>query len=314
MHTTPIDLGAARIWATIVIYKPDMERLGNLVNRVLPQVEGVLIVDNSPEVPLDLKPIDASDAARVRHLPMPGNVGVGTGHNRGADVARGLGAEMVILFDQDSLPATDMVERLLKAHRLLESRQIKVGGIGPRFHDPRDGVEYPFIRLNGWRIERVTTPDFDQICGADYLITSGCLISLSTLRQVGGMDDGFFIDYVDIEWGLRAKSLGYQNFGAFDATMEHPLGDDPIVLFGGRFRAPAHSPLRHYYHFRNALQLYRRQYAPVLWSINDGFRLILKMGFYSLLTSQRLRHAAMIFAGIKDGIRAVQGPKPSNAR
>ncbi len=300
---------AAHIWASIVIFKPDIERLTNLITRLLAQVEGVLIIDNSPEAPPDLRRLMGPGDTRVRYVPMPGNIGVAAGHNRGANIARDLGADFIILFDQDSLPAPDMVTRLLEAHWTLESQNLSIGGIGPHFHDPRDGAEYPFIRLNGWRIQRVTAPDFDQVCRADYLITSGCLISLRTWETVGGLDEGFFIDYVDIEWGLRAKALGYQSFGAFDARMEHPLGDAPIRLFGGRFRAPLHSPLRHYYHFRNAIQLYRRHYAPWRWSINDGLRLLLKLGFYSLFAPQRLEHARMIAEGIRDGVRGYSGQR-----
>jgi rhamnosyltransferase len=43
------------------------------------------------------------------------------------------------------------------------------------------------------------------------------------LDVVGGMNDSLFIDYVDIEWCLRAKNLGYEILGCYRALMNHYL-------------------------------------------------------------------------------------------
>jgi rhamnosyltransferase len=37
---------------------------------------------------------------------------------------------------------------------------------------------------------------------ASFLIASGCLISLDVIKNVGYMDEGLFIDYVDVEWSF----------------------------------------------------------------------------------------------------------------
>jgi len=58
----------------------------------------------------------------------------------------------------------------------------------------------------------------------DYVVSSGALIPLAVLDQVGMMDESLFIDYVDSEWGLRAKSRGHLSFGICAAQMVHCLG------------------------------------------------------------------------------------------
>lgn len=295
------------IWAIIVCYRPALGQLSQLVKAIAPQVSGILIVDNGPDATLH-DWMESQRPEKCVHLPMDGNVGVATGHNAGILAARERGATHVILFDQDSLPASSMISRLREAARNAEARGLRVAGAGPFFHDPRDGTYYPFIRLNGWKIERVRQPDAEAWCLADYLITSGCLISMAALDEIGGMEDALFIDYIDIEWGLRARSQGFVNLGVFDAAMEHDLGDLPRQYLRGRLRVPMHSPLRHYYHFRNALQLYKRSYISWRWRLNDGYRLLLKGVFYSLCVENRSEQRRMILRGFIHGMSNVSGP------
>lgn len=294
------------VWAVVVCYRPTLPQLGALLDAIAPQVAGVLVVDNGPDTTLG----DWLASRRQRdcvHVPMDGNVGVATGHNAGLDVARERGASHVVLFDQDSLPASDMIGKLSAAMRSAAGKGYRVASAGPYFHDPRDGMYYPFIRLNGWKIERVREPDEQSWCRADYLITSGCLISMNAIDEIGGMEDNLFIDYIDIEWGLRARAKGFVNLGVFDANMEHDLGDLPRRYLSGRLRVPMHSPLRHYYHFRNALALYRRAYIPLRWRLNDGYRLVLKGVFYSFFVGNGSAQRKMIWKGLRDGLSGVVG-------
>jgi len=306
-------VGADVVWAVIVCYGPDLDQLGRLMDALSPQVAGIIVVDNGPDARLRAW-LEPRTGPGLLHLPMGGNRGVASGHNAGIAAVRERGASHAILFDQDSLPAPDMVARLLAAAADAVALGQRVASAGPLFHDPRDGTTYPFIRLAGWKIERVVKPDHDgtqgrpKYCLADYLITSGCLIPLAALDAIGGMEDGLFIDYIDIEWGLRARAAGFVNLGVFDARMEHDLGDPPRRYFGGRLRVPMHSPLRHYYHFRNALQLYTRGYIPLRWRLNDGYRLLLKGVFYSVCVENSGEQRRMILRGCRDGITGVTGP------
>ena len=43
------------------------------------------------------------------------------------------------------------------------------------------------------------------------LISSGCLIPLSAIDTIGEMDEELFIDHVDTDWFLRAKSLAHES-------------------------------------------------------------------------------------------------------
>lgn len=299
------------LWSIIVTFQPDLDRLEVLLRAIRPQVEGIVVADNGPDDRISGW-LAARRGLAVKLLVMGGNLGVAAAHNAGIAEARRQGATRVLLFDQDSHPAPDMVSRLDGAFATASRCGLNVASAGPRFHDPRDGRVHPFIRLNGWRVQRVTKPDRESFCTADYLITSGCLISLDALDAVGGLDESLFIDYVDIEWGLRARSRGYVHLGVFDARMEHPLGDPPLQFLAGRLRVPMHSPTRHYYHFRNAVTLYRRSYAPRVWVLHDAAKLPLKMLFYSLFVKDGARQRRAIFRGLIDGVRGRLGCAPAD--
>jgi rhamnosyltransferase len=119
------------------------------------------------------------------------------------------------------------------------------------------------------------------------------------------MEEGLFIDYVDIEWGLRARNLGYRNFGVHAAMMAHSLGDEWIE-FRGR-RVPVHSPLRHYYHFRNAIWLARRPWIGWPWRVILLQRLILQFLFFGVFAQHRVEHVRKMSLGFWHGLTGKSG-------
>lgn len=287
----------------IVTYNPDLDGLSSLLEAVIPQVGKLIIVDNGSKQ--DLKNWIASLYSTVDFEELGQNFGIAKAQNVGIAKAETHGAEYALLLDQDSMPAEDMVSMLLGAAKAQMAKGIRLACVGPRYEDPRQKNPPPFIKVTGLRLERQTCTEADSIVEVDYLIASGCLIPLSTLGTVGGMREELFIDYVDIEWGLRAKQMGYQSYGICSARMKHDLGDSP-KLFLGRY-IPVHSPLRHYYHFRNAVWLYRQQWLQLNWKMVDGARLVRKFVFYSLITAPRAQHARMMALGIWHGLTGKMG-------
>ncbi len=281
----------------IVTFNPDIEQLNKLIDAVVPQVQHLLIVDNGSRI--DLGPLFA-ERADIELIALSENFGIAKAQNIGIARASTLGADYVLLLDQDSIPDINMVDILVAVARMKRKKGIKLACVGPRYDDPRQKIPVPFIQIKGYRIVRQTCETKDCIVEVDYLIASGCLIPLDTIKIVGVMKEELFIDYVDIEWGLRAQKQGFQSFGVCGALMQHQLGDEP-VYFQGRY-IPVHSPLRHYYHFRNAVWLYRQGWLRHNWKIVDGFRLLRKFAFYSLMTSPRLQHSKMMSLGIWHGL------------
>jgi rhamnosyltransferase len=292
------------IIAIIVTYKPNLIELSHLIDLLINQVDRTIIVHNGSASELNSLLADRNDP-HVYPMPLGTNMGIATAHNAGIAWAKEQGAKYIVLFDQDSQPAPDMIQNLVTASLEMSEKGYAVAAIGPNYLDPRQNNPPPFIRIDGLKLERCACTTPDSIVPVDYVISSGCLIPISTLDAVGHMVDDLFIDYVDIEWGLRAKQLSYQSFGACNASMLHSLGENPIKFFGRQI--PLHSPLRHYYHFRNAIWLYRQASVPLNWKLVDGWRLFLKYGFYTLFAQPRFKHFKMMTLGIWHGLRGRMG-------
>lgn len=298
-----------KIIAIIVTYYPDVTEFFRTLDSILPQVEEVLIVDNTPWGNNE-NYLNASELPEAISVLRCGtNLGIAAAQNKGIIRAKEKGFSHALFFDQDSIPRKDMVEKLLIAESALVLEGKKIAAIGPQYTDLRYKQAFPFISIRGWKIKKTycTTSDSQQYIKADYLISSGMLIRISTIEDIGEMDEKLFIDYVDIEWGLRARAKGYNCFGVCAAEMIHNLGDDAVRLFGSRRRVPIRHPLRHYYMFRNAIDIYRRPYIPFWWVINDAYRLLLKYVYYSLMTTPRLQHFKMMCLGIWHGIIGRKG-------
>jgi len=293
------------VYAVIVSYNPNLSKLAGLLESLASQVQGVVLVDNGSSETVVTWLFNKRFCLPFLVLPLGENLGIARAQNEGIRVAQESGASHIILFDQDSIPASDMVDKLIAAAQHQVAQGTKVGGVGPNYLDSRQANPPPFIKVSGLKIHRqlCTTPD--TVVEVDYLIASGCLIPMATIDEVGGMREDFFIDYVDIEWGLRAKVKGFQSFGVCGAIMAHDLGDEPIKFLGKRY--PLHSPLRHYYHFRNAVWMYRQSWLPFQWRLTDGLRLILKFGFYTLFAKPRSRHLGMMIKGVLHGLSGRMG-------
>jgi len=94
------------------------------------------------------------------------------------------------------------------------------------------------FRFGPWRPVRVfcSAALAGELLETDFMISSGALIPMQVLDQVGDMNESFFIDHVDTEWILRAKWQGFRSFGVCDAIMEHSLGTETFHFWLGRWR------------------------------------------------------------------------------
>lgn len=286
--------------AVVVTYQPNMESLLSLLSRLDGQVEFIVVVDNGSTADVSLA-LGGHVIDKLSVISLGENCGIAVAQNRGILLAREIEASHVILFDQDSAPSADMVAKLIACEARLALDGHCVASVGPRYFDERQNNPPPFIRVENGMLKRCLLPEVGDAVSVDYLIASGCLIPMGALNLVGDMADELFIDYVDIEWGLRAKSMGMENFGCFSAKMAHSLGDDPIRFLGAVY--PARSPLRHYYMFRNAVLLYRMKHVMLNWKLADGLRGVLRFGFYALFAKPRMEHLKMMIKGIFDGLR-----------
>jgi rhamnosyltransferase len=295
---------ACRVALVLVTYRPDWAVLDGRVAALRSQADEVVIVDNgSPGT--EENSHEAGAWSVCERLLLKDNFGIAKAQNVGIEWAISHGATHVVLLDQDSEPASDMVARLVQAAAELAAQVPRLGAIAPRFFDERQATTPSFFRLKGLRVVPLVCADAAARLPIDAAIASGSLLSVEALKSVGGMCEDLFIDLVDIEWCLRARSLGYQSFGVCGALLHHRLGESPRSVVGRK--VAHHSPLRSYYFFRNAVWLMGQQHAPVAWKLAAIRQLGLRYLLYSLTVAPRLEYLRMMTLGLWHGLKGRLG-------
>ncbi len=288
--------------AVVVTYQPEIARLRHLLRELVAQADAVVLVDNASTEPgLPGLVEQCCPSIPCEFIRMERNAGIGAAQNVGIDWARRRGANHVLLMDQDSLPGPGMIDALRRAAQTCSS----VAAVGPAYLDERHRQPASFIRVRGLRQIRQVRESGSGIVEADFLISSGSLIPLAAFDRVGALREDLFIDYVDVEWCLRARRDGLHCYGVFEAAMEHRLGESRVRVFGRQ--VAVRSPLRHYYLMRNALLLYREPWVPLNWKLVDAGHLFLKFGLYALAAPPRLRHCRMMVRGLWHGLTGRAG-------
>jgi rhamnosyltransferase len=215
------------------------------------QVDGILVVDNaSTDGTLDR--LSLQDCAVVRH---PENLGVaGTVHS-GFCFALEHGYDWIWLFDADSLPAPDALEKLLNLYDGWPSNlQDEIGFLACLPCDTEGRVFFPgavFTRRGlSWSKPVPETPYY--LC--QFTLWSGCLYRLAAVRQVGGPNPDYMLDWSDFEYAYRVMKAGYKSFMHRDAILHHDIrGFASLAPTQGEPGSATMRPIRCYYNCRNAL-------------------------------------------------------------
>ena len=241
--------------AVIVTHHPDAS-VGAVISRALEEADQVVIVDNG-SADATLAPVAAATAGgRVLLVRNAANLGVAAAQNQGIARAVAAGAAWVLLLDQDSLPEPGMVAALLAA--ATAGGGAPVGLAVPVPVNPGQVQPTPFVTSPDGRQRRVVVPVEPVLRHLLFGMASGSLIPVDVLARVGGMRDDFFIDYVDIEFGLRLRRAGYDVVCARDARLSHRLGAyAERRLLGRVVRVTHHSAERRYTLYRNRIRTMR---------------------------------------------------------
>jgi rhamnosyltransferase len=234
------------------------------------------------------------------------NIGLGGGLNAVSQAALWAGVTHLLLFDQDSAPAPDLVEDLFGCFvELVPLTAGRLAALAPRLIAP-DGESYlqPWYSRRRGRLAEDVVP-------VDFLPTSGTLISLAAYEAIGPFRGDYFVDGIDVEWCFRAWSLGFSCALAQTLTMPHRWGHAD----GGRTpQILRQSPLRAYYYLRNATHGLRLAHLPLRWKTRTAVRLTAQS--VALIAQRRFSRNVrqLIMRAVKDGWSGRLGPAPVEFR
>lgn len=300
---------SAVVHAVVVTFYPT-EGLRELIDALLPQVDHVHICDNTPAP--GQRVVLERDYPQVTVHAFGRNVGVAAALNEGVARARGR-CSHVLLCDQDSVPLPSMVDRLLLTYREQHTKGLDVAVVGPDFVNEVDEAALRFqsaTNENPWVYAHVRPTARAPVVEVAAVITSGSLIPMTTIDRVGPFLSDLFIDYVDVEWCERARSMGMACLADGRATMRHAMGDASLRYWLLRWRAICgYSPLRLYYQVRNAIFVARQPYVSRAFRVGAVLFVLRKAYVYALFSDRRLASLKSMLNGIRDGLSGRLGPR-----
>ncbi len=227
-----------KLIGVVILYHPDIHILFDQIHSYLPQLDKLLLYDNSETRSTELTQlIEKQGSEKLEYHFFGQNEGIAKRLNMAAEYGIAQGYRFLLTMDQDSAFEPGDFERFVEKVRNNALDRVAQFGVNcqPEFTP----------------IDRIPQKVND-------LITSGSMLDLQLFPKVGVFDEKLFIDFVDTEFSFRVVGKGYYNLLFSDIVLKHRIG---YLKMGRSFKdfkkTPRilHAPIRVYYIVRNGLYL-----------------------------------------------------------
>jgi len=229
------------------------------------QPDAILIVDNaSTDGTLDRTfPETVTIIRNSENLGTSGTVRTGFAH------ASEHGFEWIWIFDADSVPEPEALENLLAFfERLPPEKQEQVCFLAGWPLTATGETKQQPIRLQRPMLEFIPLTSDREFTECDCMIWSGTLFRTAAVDQIGLPTGDYVLDIAEIEYGYRARRLGFTSYIVHDSLIRHDVGRDAgaahrVFRLGPiRLKLSELSPHRCYYSIRNMIYFWLYQYKP----------------------------------------------------
>lgn len=269
------------ITAGIVTFNPDLDRLKENVNAILPQVDKVVIFDNGS---INQKSIELEYQNSAIIIKSERNVGIAAALNGLMKKSEELGATWMLSLDQDSVCPQNFCEQI----GTYLYKEDNFGVVAPVIVDRNVGIvghnpekEYKSVRT---------------------CITSGAFTKVEVWQEIGGYDESMFIDSVDFEFCYRVRKAGYKVIQVRDVQLLHELGSSEKKRFlFWELDITGHSAFRKYYIARNNVY-YPLKHKLWLRFIRGNIRNIELLATVILYENDKRIKIKKLISGWKNGL------------
>lgn len=289
------------VFAIVVSYNPEQDMYVN-IKEISSQVDKVIIFDNNSSSLSVLNSCESIENVTVIYS--ENNIGLSQAQNISISRALSEGAKWIVTFDDDSKISDNYISTMLNFY---DDSPIKdnIGVLVPSVFDINSQKCSKFIGRRG-AISRKTP------CGEPYpilvAISSGMLIKSAVFDVVGKMNEGYFIDYIDIDFCLRVN-LFYKIIVLPDVFLLHKLGvKSKVSVLGYDFFVSNHDPIRRYYIYRNRIFVWKSFLLSYPCYVGyDFFVSLLEFAKIISFENKRLKNLSAIFKGILHGVLNKEG-------
>ena len=276
--------------AVVITYQPD-DGLPGRIAHICDVTDRVVIVDNQSTGTAFETLGEVLKNPGIKLIRNDRNLGIAAALNQGIREAWANGYRWVITFDQDTIVRQNLLRELQSVYDCIpDKRQIAI--IGCNYWDPiREQTLVPVSWSGSWIERRSVT-------------TSGSLMSLAAFDIIGPFLCDLFIDHVDDEYCLRARSKGFKIVLAMQPHMEHSLGPGRThATIWGAISTSDYPPVRWYYMTRNHFILTRRYlFKEPRWIIAGLVYRVIMFSKMLWLEKNRIAKARQAALGLIDGL------------
>jgi rhamnosyltransferase len=286
-----------------------IEQLLEGLRRQIRSADAILIVDNaSTDDTLDR--IFSETVTIVRN---PKNLGTSGAILMGFAHALKYGFDWTWIFDADSVPEPDALENLLAFfERLPPSKQEQVCFLAGWPLTAAGEVKQQPISLERAKLELVPLESIRDCTECDCMIWSGTLYRMAAVERIGLPSADYVLDVAEIEYGYRARQLGFVSYIVHNSVISHDVGRIAGATHRRLFRfGPLKltlfeiSPARTYYSIRNSIYFWLYQYKPR--RVKAVLRTVVEVSIFifGLLVVRPFSHRPQLVAclrGIWDGV------------
>ncbi len=268
--------------ATIVLYKPNINRVIENLKILAPQVDKILLINNdSSEVINSIKSVD--DSLDFQFIENDGNFGIAAALNQALEYAKINKYDWLISLDQDSIVPQNMIKEYIESINVLT-----VGIVCPRIYD-----------INNFR-EEIDRPKFELIQNEEDVITSGSCINIQAAIKVGGFDERLFIDFVDTEFQKRILLADYKIIRNNSVVLTHEIGNiTEKKIFKYKILCTNHNSIRRFYQVRNRLY-FKKKYYGNLSLLKEKVRLSLGLLKIIIFEDEKKEKCLATLKGFRD--------------
>lgn len=258
----PIAVPAApTVCAVIVCFEPN-DNIFDILEYVNNETHHIVLVENGtdiPSPPLTSACMTAFDESLTLLTCTENNLA--KAQNLGIREAQRQGYGWVLLLDDDSRPQPGMVANMLAAWQALPGEERALTALlAPNIQDERLNHPDHFVKL--WKnlfFYKEGLGISPLLRDILYVPASGSLMPATLFAHTGYMEERFSIYFVDTEFCLRLRRLGYGIIAVRDARMRHRIGHrSEHRLLGLRVTTTNHPPRARRLMYRNRLKLLHR--------------------------------------------------------
>lgn len=269
--------------ATIVLYKPDEERLIKNISAIKDQVDKIVFVDNDFYQNFSNLCETLSIKDKSIYISNSGNKGIAYALNRAVEFCHREGIDWLLTLDQDSIVPNNIIETYER-------------------YTSQDNVSIICCAIN-YNNQEIYGEFGTEFRFVNECITSASYIKIEDCCALGGFDEAMFIDRVDFEYCYRVTASGRRILQTRDIVLQHQLGNlcvkhiaNTTIHIGG------HSAFRKFYMAQNLVYCHRKhpQKESLFFCLIKEGQLIGKTLFFE---GQKLSKLKAIIKGIHRGIK-----------